>query len=205
MSEPAVPVNTLPIRITSEVTREGQVQFLIGVGETDETRVWRYFEVRLPDDSHRVRAEWDSATARTDQGFAFRVLVDDLEPRDVVYRDGDLFEQGVPDSLSTRDDSFLNDAAAQEALRPFWVFTDAGIANARELSAQLASPRPQSDTRSLSEWAGCEADFTGAGAGIGALVGVVAGPKGILEGAAVGTVVGAAFGLGYCTAQAICG
>ena len=205
MSQGTVPVNELPIHITSEIKRQNYVQFLVSVGDTDETRLRRYFEVRLPDDSHRVRAEWDTTTARDGQEFAFRLLVDDLEPRGVIYRDGDVYEEGVPEPVSVRQDSFLKDAAMRESLRPFWVFTQAGIDSAREVSDQLLTPVASADESGVTQWAGCEADFAGAGAGVGALAGSVAGPEGTAAGAAVGGVVGAAFGLGYCTAQAVCG
>lgn len=205
MNRSDAPLNTLPIRIASEIRRDGDVQFVVRVGETDETRMGRYFEVRLPDDSHVVRAEWDKTRARGAQGFAFRLFVDEMQPRELIYRDGDLFEPGISEPASARADSFVNEPAVQEALRRFWVFTEAGIDTARQIAREPSTDSTRADTV-LSEWAGCEADFAGAGAGVGAAVGAVAGgPKGMAAGAGVGGVIGAAFGLGYCTAAAVCG
>lgn len=195
-----------PISISSEVKRSDAGAFVVGVGDTDAGKTARYFEARLG--QHSVRAEWDRHTAedrRGRDGFAFRLSVDGSEPRDVVYRDGAIYEPGATDSPYLREGSFLDAKETREALLTFWIFDDEDVERAREIAPRFGSSDSTFDS-AVTEWAGCEADFAGAGAGVGATIGGAAGGiKGAGAGAVVGGVVGAAFGLGYCTAQAVCG
>jgi hypothetical protein len=192
------PISRRPIHIASEVKRGNAAVFIMRVGDTDASKTARYFEVQLPDGQHSVRAEWDSSVAdktRGRGGFAFRLIVDNAEPKEVVYRDGAIYEEGFSDSAFHRADSFLNEKDIREALLPFWLFGEAATERAQQIATQFMPTESLFDSDTvLSQWAGCESDFTGAEAGVGAVVGFVAGE---VAGAVVGGVFGAVFGLGY--------
>lgn len=204
-----------PISIESDIRRGGATVFVIRVGDTDATRTKRFFELRLPDGSHSVRAEWrpDRSPDRPlrRKAFEFQLIVDGGEPHDVFFQDGELFEPDTDGSLFLRSDSFLNEASLRAAVEPFWVFEEADAERIRLIAPRFGigdgfnTERVAADSV-VTEWAGCEADFAGAGAGIGATAGFLGGgPKGAGAGAVLGGIAGAAFGLGYCTGQAFCG
>lgn len=74
-------------------------------------------------------------------------------------------------------------------------------------------PGPATGAKDLADWAGCVADFAGAGAGIGGMIGGVGGSPatvagalaGAATGAAIGGALGTSFGIGYCTVDQFMG
>lgn len=215
------------VSITTEIKRGEETVLTIISGETADGAT-RYLEFRSPNHQRSVRAEVKKGTMRlvsNSSEIRFRLTVDNSISRNMVYKDGMVYEEAyVTDGVEhkafslepydegnlPRENSFLAGEDVREALRPFWgLFKNIDTTNLPTIEPWLRQ-QISSGRFKLSEWAGCVADITSAGVAIGGALGFSLGKEGAGwagavsgagTGGAIGAYLGSAVGLGWCTAE----
>lgn len=146
-----------------------------------------YLEFELVPKNKAIKIEWaDNDILKFEErgsqgGIPMSVTIDKNQNYKLVYRGGVLCEPG-------KDEAWPAPQALGE-----W----------REFFSVTNNVHPLSGARDISDWFSCIGGFGGGGAAIGATVGRIGGAGPMATGAGVGGVAGGAFGLGYCTANAL--